>query len=190
MQVVQEFERNHANPQAGALFAWAAWTVESLHYLDDIDRSYDTLRTAIDGHRRDVVDVAHARWATSTCITALDLCAAGLGRSFCGHSGVKEFDLGSFALKKPSSRQAARRADLPVLALHWVNAVLSDMDYLTIKAARDWLIHSRLNRHLSLSGRLKLQLETTQVDIRHVVLTARDLATQHVSALFIILPNL
>src|SRR5262245_13134005 len=91
---IPDFETRHKNPQAAALFAWVQYTVESLYYLDDIDLAFDSSQSVAGGHNPDVVDVAHVRWATSTCITALDLCAAGLGRSFCGHSGPREFDLG------------------------------------------------------------------------------------------------
>ena len=110
MVLIQSFETRHTNPSAGALFAWAASTMESLHYLDDIDRVYDTSHTVVGAHHADVVDVAHARWATSTCITALDLCAAGLGRSFCAHSGPRERDLACFDSNQPSKRQAAWQA--------------------------------------------------------------------------------
>ncbi|MGH7183392.1 MAG: hypothetical protein ACREJN_15640 [Nitrospiraceae bacterium] len=73
--LIQAFERRHNNPSASALFTWAVRAVESLHYLDDIDRAYDVSHMVTGAHRPDVVDVAHARWATGTCITALDLCA-------------------------------------------------------------------------------------------------------------------
>ncbi len=72
IELIQSFENRHKSPTAGALFSWAAWAVESLHYLDDIDRAYDTSHATIGGHTPDVVDVAHARWATATSITALD----------------------------------------------------------------------------------------------------------------------
>lgn len=193
--VIQSFEGRHRSPSAGALFAWAASTTESLHYLDDIDQAYDASRTVAGAHRADVVDVAHARWATSACITALDLCAAGLGRSFCVHSGPRELDLACFDSSQPSKRQAAWRARLPQLALQWVDCVLTDADYKKVKAARDWLIHSRLNRHFSMSlggppQRLKLELQSTQLEVRHIVKVARDIATQHVSAFLGLLPNL
>ena len=193
--LIQSFETRHTNPSAGALFAWAASTMESLHYLDDIDRVYDTSHTVVGAHHADVVDVAHARWATSTCITALDLCAAGLGRSFCAHSGPRERDLACFDSNQPSKRQAAWQARLPQLALRWVNGVLTDADYKKIKAARDWLIHSRLNRHFAISSggppqRLKLELQSTQLEVRHIVEVARDVATRHVSEFLSLLPSL
>ena len=194
MKALQAFEGRYASPQAGALFFWAVTATESLHYLDDIDKAYDASHTVVGGHRPDVVDVAHARWSTSTCITALDLCAAGLARSFCAHSGSKEFDLGDFDLSQSPNRTVNRRARLPQLALQWVDNVLADVDYKNIKAARDWLIHSRLNRHFSVTPggppqRLKLELQSTQWEVRCIVELSRDVATRHVSAFIALLPN-
>ena len=77
--VIQAFEARHQKPEAGALLSWAAWTLDGLQYLDDIDLQYDTSRAPVGNHRPDVVDVSHARWATGTCMTALDLCAAASG---------------------------------------------------------------------------------------------------------------
>jgi hypothetical protein len=34
MELIRPFEVRHQNPASGALFAWAAWTVDSLHYLE------------------------------------------------------------------------------------------------------------------------------------------------------------
>jgi hypothetical protein len=194
IELIQSFEKRHKNPLASALFSWAAWAMESLHYLDDIDRVYDTSHAVIGDHRPDIVDVAHARWATGTCITALDLCAAGLGRSFCAHGGPRELDLACFDSSQPSKRKDARRARLPPLALQWLDGVCADAEYKTIKGARDWLVHSRLKRHFTLDTagppqRLKLELETTQVEVRQVVEVARDVATRHVAAFLDLLPK-
>jgi hypothetical protein len=195
IELIQSFETRHKNPFSGALFAWAVWTVESLHYLDDIDRAYETSHAVSGAHRLDVVDVAHARWATGTCITALDLCAAGLGRSFCAHNQPRELDLAGFDPSKPSKRQDARRTLLPAPARQWVDEVCADVHYKQIKGARDWLVHSRLIRHFTLDAggplqRLKLEIETTQFGVRHVVEVARDVATQHVAAFLALLPRL
>jgi hypothetical protein len=160
--------------------------VESLHYLDDVDRSYDTSHTVIGGHRPDVADVAHARWATGACITALDLCAAGLGRSFCGHAGQRELDLTDFDLSQPSKLKAARRTQLPTPAAQWIDAVCSDANYKKIKEARNWLVHSHPTQHytIAIGGppvRLKLGVGGSQLEVRHIVEVARDVATSHVS---------
>jgi hypothetical protein len=80
LPLIQQFERRHNRPEAGALIAWAVYAVESLHYLDDLDLAFARSSEVCETHDPATVDVAHTRWATGTCITALDLCAAGLAR--------------------------------------------------------------------------------------------------------------
>jgi hypothetical protein len=178
VQLVQSFESKHNNPVAGALFAWAVWTVDCLYYLDDLDEAFDRSRAPIAQHRPDVVDVAHARWATGTSITSLDLCAAGLGHAFCGNTGTHEFDIGDI--------NAARKAQLPPEAQQWFDRVIADPQYNIVKSARDWLTHSRVSRHSAIGGaslpeRLKLQFGPSRLPVRDLVLVARDLATRHVA---------
>lgn len=187
ISLIQQFENQHSNPNAGALFAWAVSTVDSLYYLDDLDRNFDISGIPIARHRPDVVDVAHARWATSTAITSLDLCAAGLGRTFCGHIGQHELDIADI--------NVTRRAQLPLDAQQWLDDVRADSQYNDVKSARDWLIHSRLKRHFFLSvgsspQRINLEINSVQLPVRDLVELARDLATRHVSAFISILPNL
>ena len=188
-ELIRSFETRHQNPASGALFCWAAWSVDSLHYLDDIDRTYDTSNATIGGHRPDVVDVAHARWATVTSITALDLCAAGLGRAFCQQQGKHELDLADFAPNQD------RRKKLPPLARKWVDAVHADPQYKTIKESRNFLTHSRILRHFTLATagppqRLQLELDGTKVGVRQLIEDARDCATRHVSDFIEKLPQL
>jgi hypothetical protein len=95
--IISGFETRHAEPESGALLVWAVLSVESLHYLADIDQDYEISHHVVGGHSRDIADVAHARWATSTCITSLDLCGAALGRTFCGHKSSREL-----AMLRPS----------------------------------------------------------------------------------------
>jgi len=193
---IRAFETRRSSAAAGALFSWAVWTIDSLHYLDDVDRSYDRSHQAVGGHRPDVVDVAHARWSTSTCVTAIDLCAAGLGRAFCGNQGTNEFDLGGLVSVTGSRRAAreSRRAAVPQLALTWLDAVQGDPQYSTVKAARDWLTHSRLRRHFTLQTggppqRLRLEL-TSQMPVRTVIVNSIECGTRHVTDFLRILPAL
>jgi hypothetical protein len=207
--VIQSFEARRGTPEAGALFVWAVRTVESLHYLDDMDHVYNTSFTVINGHSHEVLDVAHARWATSTCITALDLCAAGLGRSFCGHTSQHELNLIDFAGRKLSflrtfrfcfrrsqpAKRAARYKQLPTPAAQWVDSVLADADYKRIKATRNWLVHSRLPLHYTIAPggprvRLKLGKADSQIGVRDLVVMARHVATRHVSAFVNLLPGI
>jgi len=196
IDIIQKFETRHKHPDAGALFAWAVWAVECLHYLDDVDLAFDASPTTAVGHRPDVVDVAHARWATGTCITALDLCAAGLGRALCNHTRPRELDLADFdPTGKPSQQILARRAQLPIAAQQWLDDVLADPDYRAVKSARDWLTHSRLKRHFVLDTggppqRLSLELPPNKLPVRQLIEMTRDLSTRRVSAFLQMLPYL
>ncbi len=191
--LIKSFEAEHQNPASGALFFWAVWAVDSLHYLDDIDRTYDTSHATIADHRPDVVDVAHARWATATSITALDLCAAGLGHAFCDQQGTYELALAHF--DPDISSHQDRRSKLPSPARKWVDAVHADPQYKTIKDSRDELTHSRIPRHFTLATagppqRLELELDGVKVGVRQLVEAARDCATRHVSDFIEKLPQL
>jgi hypothetical protein len=194
IELIQKFENRHKHPDAGALIAWGVWAVECLHYLDDVDLAFEASQLMVAGHKPDIVDVAHARWATGTCITALDLCAASLGRAICGHTGPREFDLSYFdPAGKASTKIQARRAQLPLAAKQWVDSVLADPDYNEVKSARDWLTHSRLKRHLFVGApgppqRLSLELPSNKLPVRKLIQMTRDLATRHVSDFLQIVP--
>ncbi|SRR6266446_3627396 len=130
-EVIQQFEARHGDPELGGLLFFAVAGVNSLYYLDDLDKNYDCSREAIRGHPHDVIDVAHCRWATGTCITVLDLCAASLGRAFCNHHEDRELSIADFGPKARHSESL--RARLPATALKWIDAVRSDLDYQKIQ---------------------------------------------------------
>lgn len=96
LELIRQFEDRHNSPAGGALLLWAVWTVDSLHYLDDLDLAFTGSLLEMAGHDPSMIDVAHARWAAGTSISSLDLCAAGLGRTFCGQTQPRELDLGNF----------------------------------------------------------------------------------------------
>jgi hypothetical protein len=79
-----DYKRRHGQTPLSPLSIWAVWSVESLHDLDDLDASQADYPKAIGTHHADIVDMAHVRWAAGTATTALDLCAAALGRVYCG----------------------------------------------------------------------------------------------------------
>jgi len=109
---ISDFEQRHANAEAGALLQWARLSVEALYYLDDIDAAFG-VTLLVPGQKTQVVELAHARWATGTCITALDLTAAALGRALGRHTGDRELDLRSFVTtaREPSRAGLAARSD-------------------------------------------------------------------------------
>ena len=220
MAAIVKFEIRHGSPEAGALFQWAVATVNSLHYLDDIDNAYDQSRATM-GHSPTVVDVAHVRWATSSCISAMDLCAAGLGRAFCEHRDQRDLDLADFGRPKKlppvrprfvrnirapewifrlrlwdraqrrQTENALRRGQLPVMARLWVDRAWPD--YVRLRKVRNLLIHSRVPRHFALGdtpNRLQLGMKGRRVGVRDLVMDARDVAARHVAALIEVLPNL
>jgi hypothetical protein len=194
-QVVSDFETRHGNPEAGALLLFGVWSVDSLYYLDDLDQALDPSQAMVGEHSADVVDVAHARWAATTCITALDLCAAGLGRALCGHRNKRELALGDFDVKRDLERKqdrAARlRASLPQQARQWIDNVLTDPDYGQIKGVRNSLTHARVARHLTAPRqRIRLQVGDEQLDVPTIIDCAKRVGSKHVSQLLAMLPDL
>jgi hypothetical protein len=194
-QVISEFESRHQNPEAGALLLFAVWAVDSLYYLSDMDQALDPSQAMVGGHSADVVDVAHARWAVTTCITALDLCAAGLGRALCGHRKKAELSLGDFDLERDLERKQQRatrlRSNLTPQAQRWIDGVLADPRYREIKAARNALTHARVARHFSMPRqRIRLEVDDHQLDVPTMIDSAKRVGSEHVSALLAILPQL
>jgi len=188
--LIKDFEKRHNNPEGAALLSWAVWTVDCLYYLDDIDRDFDKSGNSIGGHHPDTVNVAHARWATSSAITALDLCAAGLGRAFCSQKGkTYEFDIGDFKKNKKIKLQ------LPADGQNWIDKILADPKYNDVKNFRDKFIHSRLKRHLYLTTkvpnqRLDLEFDSTRLSVRDLIGVARELATRHVLSFLQVISSL
>ena len=184
--VIQAFETRRASPNAGALLIFALHSVDSLYYLLDIDRRDDLSAPTIGGHAPDVVDVAHARWATGTCVTALDLCAAGLGRALCGYRKTRELDL--VELSRPDHPW---RQQLPASAAAWVDSSLADPRYCQIIRVRHALTHSRITRHFAMTRqRLRLGQPRDQIGVPELVDLAREVATERVVELLNDLPNL
>jgi hypothetical protein len=194
---IQAFAQRHSNAEAGLLLIWATSCIDALPYLDEIDLAFDRTRKVSGSHRPDIVDLAHARWATGTCITALDLCVAAIGRALLKHPGPTELDLGDFT---PSTRNAKpvdrRRSATPPSALAWIDAILNDPEFPKLNDARHALTHRRLPVQLTLTfgegpgKRLDLEVLGQQVPLRQLVEQARDFASSQVPAFIALLPTL
>jgi hypothetical protein len=192
IEIVQEFEARSPGRrgEVTALIMWATWSVEGLHYLDELDELRHQARLPVTGHSPEIFNIAHVRWATSSAITSLDLCAAVLARECCGWNGPKELNLRHFdpsTSKKPKvDKISLRRKALPTAALEWVDKVLADQRYKEVLSARNPLIHSRLIRKLYSTGPnfTEFMIDATGNDIgtRDLVRRARDLATDSVAA--------
>jgi hypothetical protein len=193
IKIVHEFEaRRKGRGSIGALALWAAWGVESLHYLDDLDREHHNTLRNNPPHHPDVKDISHIRWATGTSISSLDLCAAVLGRECCAWNVGREPDLRDFDPTSRPKQSTRRRAMLPALALNWVDGVLSDVRYLQVHGARNSLTHSRLIRNFFLDGATEFKISATgqAVAARDLVILSKDLATDQVNAFLKVLEML
>jgi hypothetical protein len=116
MDAARRIDERYAGREASTMFLWAVWTVEGLDYLADIDAE---LPASPHRHNHEAVDLAHARWAAVDAVTAIDLCAAALGRMHRDYPNRGfEMDFGD------------ARKDTPLLALHapgaWISAVDGD----------------------------------------------------------------
>jgi len=189
--VVNDFATKRNLVNHGALILHGVWAVDSLHYLAEIDSQDDLSEDTINGYPPDRVDVAHIRWATATCITALDLCAAGLGRILCGHIDRKELCVTDFSGKANRSENGALRPMLPVSVLNWLDDIMSDGDYKAVKATRNALTHGLIRRHFMLPRRrLDIQVGSIRFDVPALLAISRDTAEKHIGKLLDILPKI
>jgi hypothetical protein len=162
-------KRHPAEPTLPNTFIWATWTAAGSDYLQKLDAASAAPQD------EGLIDISHVRWATMNAITAIDLCAATMGRLFCGHTGTNELDLRAFdrtsnrsnrnqrggvlsTLKAWAGRKPARNlrpsADdlmdaLPETFRDWVTTTLADQRYKDVLKLRNPLTHAHLNRHLT-----------------------------------------
>jgi hypothetical protein len=183
---------------ASGYVSFAMWAVDGLHYLADLDDraftpppGYVTTPELL-GYNPDTVSLNHIRWATGNAITALDLCAACIGRVVIGPRPKRgERSLVSFDPSSGRDRRDAltelRHKNAPAAA--WIREVLNDPERRLIKRTRDALVHRRLPRHVQLGGldhdsriSLKVRENGSTVPARELLVVARDFATRHVEA--------
>lgn len=194
------------NADASSCVLWATSAVDGLAYLDDLDVVLDSSARFATGHDALVVDVAHARWAAGTAMTALDLCAAAIGFLYLP-ARTWYYDMGDIlealdrAIKAAttSSSWAGRLGWPPRKGVRqWIVGVRgdpdagepTDPDYALIKAVRDPLTHRTLARNIGITlgggpermdrTKLKVDGQPDPVPVHVVVDTATQLAARHV----------
>jgi hypothetical protein len=192
-QVSQDFNARHQGAMTlPVAFDWAVWAAEGSDYLEKLDDGSGG-SVSLGGPNPGLVDISHVRWATGNAITAIDLCAATIGRLFCGVSGMRDVSLRDFEPTGSSRRQtevAARRGLVPQNAqdfLRWVNATRADQRYIDLHDARNPFTHSWLQRHL-FSGagghadRTQFEVLSTshRMNARDMVVTSAALALDRV----------
>lgn len=185
--IVNDFATRHGLANHSGLLLHGVWAVDSLHYLAELDAQDDLSNDRVSGYPPDRVDVAHVRWATGTCITALDLCAAGLGRILCGHTAMKELAVFDFSSK--AKHKIDYRGMLPAPVLDWLDRLLADDGYQKVKSVRNLLTHGLIRRHFKMPRqRLDIQAGTDRLNVPTLVAISRDTAQAQIGKLLDILP--
>lgn len=163
-------------------YGWAAEAVEGLHWLTDVDEwAFANPRHSLGSRDPRVIDVAHVRWATTTAVTAIDLCVAEVAVRYCGEPFWSE--------RMPPLAEVRRRlpGNGPPAARDWLDSVESDNEYrLLRRGARDPLAHRFLVRTALIgSGRTPFELDRqvpaeNRPDAREVILLSLRVAARHV----------
>lgn len=193
-----EFEKRHQNGEAGALLGAGAAAVAALQYLVHIDKAFEARQFCPAVHDPAVIDMAHALWATSTCISAIDRCAAAMARALCGYRGGREVDANElWSDRSARGHKVPFRQQLSTSVVDWIEGVRDDAEYDSVRAVRDRLVHSRIPRHFTMvigsSGppdRIQLDFGSKRVSVAEVVSKSFEVADRHVSLLFDRLPQL
>ena len=184
-----------SDAEAGALIGHAVWAVDGLHYLMSIDQIAFEGPGQLHGAHTDTVELTHVRWAATSALTALDLCAAALARRSGLYMGNRRAAIQNLNAAGPEEAKTIR-TQLNPRALDWVNRVVRDSDYAILRRVRHPLTHSRLTRHISIGGapasarRLSLPVgipdsagNRTQMGSRELLTLSADVATRHIESL-------
>ncbi len=158
VEVVSDFHIRNQDLGISPFVVWAASTAEGLMYLADMDSLVtQLLNDNLLNHSSIVVDESHARWAAGSAVTAVDLCAAALGKQYCGNTGNHELDMRKF--DQSIAKNTSRRNQLPTQFLHWVDKYTADQRYQEIQPARNHFTHKWLSRHIQ-PGRTAFRIST------------------------------
>ena len=167
---------------SGPSYDWALDAVEGLRWLVHVDDwAFDGAGENLGGRDEGPIDVAHVRWATTTAVTAIDLCVAEIAVRFCREPFWSE--------RMPSLEEVQTRlkGQGQPAAAAWLDRVANDPKYkLLRRSARDPLTHRFLVRTALIGpGRTPFELDPAipaedRPDAREVILLALDVAERHV----------
>jgi hypothetical protein len=169
-------------------YGWAVDAVKSLRWLKEIDSCAFAGDTNLRGHDPKVVDVAHVRWATSTAITAVDLCVAEIAVKLCGVDFWSKRLPGIKGVRKCLEAASSHGVSSEVgSAVAWLDALENDSDYqLLCVNARNPLTHGFLVRSALIGpGRTPFELDSrlppqARPDPPAVIALAITVAEKHV----------
>lgn len=176
------FPRVYLGRMGEPYYGWAVDAVEGLRWLAHVDGwAFDSDRENLGGRDPRVIDVAHVRWATTTAVTALDLCAAEIAVRYCDEPFWSERMPNLGAVRGRLTGQG------PPAASAWLDRVEADPDYQSLRrSARDPLTHRFLVRTALIGpGRTPFELDRAgpaddRPNAREVILLALDVADRHV----------
>lgn len=183
----------------GDHYVWAINAIKGLHWLAHVDDwAFQGARENLGGRDPDVIDVAHVRWATTTAITAIDLCAFDLAvRHGCQEFWTENAPTFGKLRKELKAHGISRRDE------DWLDSVHSDPDYkLLRRRVRDPLTHRlmirtaliRMGKPVGHDERTRFELERDgppgeRPDARELIHLALDVAERHVGEFRRILGN-
>jgi hypothetical protein len=194
VDVAREYEARASTPgaraDAGALIMWAAWTIDSLFYLQEVVDADRVGPNFYAPHNPATKAVAHLRWAAGSSITALDLCAAAAARELGIWDGGNEVDARQLVRKRTGLPSAAVVA-WPAEIVEWLDKLVADPDYSVILKARRPLTHARLLRHFTTSSpAIRVSIGASQLTTDELIVRARKFATRHVQEFLNVLEGL
>jgi hypothetical protein len=173
-------------------YGWAADAVDGLEWLVELDDwAFANDRDHLRGRHPKLIDVVHVRWAVSTAITAVDLCAAELAVRF---GGLDPWTSHVPVLKKVVQDVERGRYEISDEAATWLDAVGQDAEYHAIKATRDPLTHRFLVRSAMLwtvpptghQSRTEFAVPTAAAagrpNARDLIVLAHEVADRHVTS--------
>lgn len=174
-------------------YGWAVDALDGLNWLVDLDDwAFTGSRENLQGRDPKVIDIVHVRWATSTAVTALDLCGVELAVRY---AGLDFWTNKAPVLDWVEADVCKAGGTLPEWASEWLRTVLNDPGYKALKATRDPLIHRFLVRTALLwtvvptGHEFRTEFDVpnpegaeTRPNARQLVVLACDVADRHVRA--------
>ena len=163
-------------------YGWALDAVNGLRWLVHVDDwAFAGAGENLRGRDRRIIDVAHVRWATTTAVTAIDLCVAELAVRYCGEPFWTD--------RMPTFSTVRKRltGQSPSAASAWLDQVENDREYQVLRrGARDALAHRFLVRTALIGpGRTPFETERgappeERPDARELIVLALNVADRHV----------
>jgi hypothetical protein len=139
----------------GSKLAYAAvWSVQHLRYLVGLDSIAPLASTLCPAWSLQVIDYAHGHWAAVTAVTAIDRCAAALGRLLPEKKNGFAYSLADLNQEKSGKRPLEDFS----LVNRWVQGAISDPEYRLVADFRHPMVHRSISATAELGGDSRSEL--------------------------------